>query len=185
MAALRVVRKQPNSRMCLVCGLKNPFGLKTDFFELENGELVAVFIGRLEHQSYPGRLHGGIATALLDETVGRAILMRSNEEIWGVTLEFSTTFRKPIPLGVELRVVGRVTDETPRSFSGTGELLLPDGSLAATGAGRYLKMPLKKIAEFDIEAQEWKVTPSSSDPESFTIAEPRPESGRSAKDIAP
>jgi uncharacterized protein (TIGR00369 family) len=151
--------------------MKNPLGLKTDFFELENGELVAVFSGRPEHQSYPGRLHGGIATALLDETIGRAILMRSEKEIWGVTLEFSTTFRKPIPLDVELRVCGRITEENPRSFRGTGELLLPDGAVAATGNGRYLKMPLEKIAEFDIEAQEWRVTPGASDPDEFTFAD--------------
>lgn len=175
MTTLRVVGKQPNSRMCFVCGLGNPFGLKTDFFELENGELVAVFTGRPEHQGYPGRLHGGIATAMLDETVGRAIMIRSDEEIWGVTLEFSTTFRKPIPLGIELRVIARITEETARSFRGTGELLLPDGTVAATGAGRYLRMPLSKIADFDIEAQQWKVTHRASDPKAFTFAQAKPD----------
>ena len=167
MTTVQVARKQPNSRMCLVCGLKNPFGLKSEFYELANGELVAVFSGRPEHQSYPGRLHGGLATALLDETIGRAILAGSDEEVWGVTLEFSTTFRKAIPLGVELRIRGRITENGGRVFKGTGELLLPDGTIAATGAGRYMKMPLAKIAEFDIEAQEWRVTPGVSDPEMF------------------
>ena len=31
-----VTGKQANSKMCLVCGLKNPFGLHTSFFELDN-----------------------------------------------------------------------------------------------------------------------------------------------------
>lgn len=176
MATVRVLRKQPNSRMCVVCGLKNPFGLLADFFELENGELVALFTGRQEHQSYPGRLHGGIATALLDETIGRAIMLRSTGTIWGVTLEFSTTFRRPIPLQTELRVLGRITDENTRSFRGTGELLLPDNTIAATGAGRYLKMPLERIADFDVEAQEWRVTPKPADPSEFTVNANNPES---------
>ena len=174
MTTVRVVRKQPNSRMCVVCGLKNPFGLLADFFELANGELVALFTGRQEHQSYPGRLHGGIATALLDETVGRAIMLRSTGAIWGVTLEFSTTFRRPIPLDTELRVVGRITDESARSFRGTGELVLPDNTVAATGTGHYLKMPLDKIADFDVDAQEWRVTPKPADPSEFTVDDGRP-----------
>lgn len=37
-----VKRKQPNSKMCMVCGLKNSFGLRAAFYELENDELMAV-----------------------------------------------------------------------------------------------------------------------------------------------
>ena len=123
----KVKRKQENSKNCLVCGLKNPYGLKASFFELENNELVCVFRPTDVHQSYPGRLHGGITTALLDETIGRAILGRYQETIWGVTVEFTTSFKKPVPLDQELRVVGRITNENSRFFEGTGEILLPDG----------------------------------------------------------
>ena len=105
----KVTGKQPNSKMCLVCGLKNPYGLKTFFYELENGELMSVCRLMEEHQSYPNRLHGGITTALLDETIGRAILIKSKGEIWGVTLEFTTRYKKPIPLDGELRVIERIT----------------------------------------------------------------------------
>ena len=103
----RVTAKQENSRMCLVCGLKNPFGLKASFYELENGELLAIFRPSEEHQSYPGRLHGGIATAILDETIGRSILMK-DRNMWGVTIRFNMRFRKPIPVDEEIRVIGRI-----------------------------------------------------------------------------
>jgi acyl-coenzyme A thioesterase PaaI-like protein len=159
-----VSRKQPNSRMCLVCGLKNPHGLFAAFYELANGELAALFTARQEHQGYPGRLHGGIATALLDETIGRAIMIRYRENFWGVTVEFTTRFLKPIPLETELRVVGRIVKEEGRYFEGTGEILLPQGDIAATGAGRYVKLPIERIADFDVEVQEWRVTSSPSDP---------------------
>ncbi len=56
----QVTGKQPNSKMCLVCGLKNRFGLRSFFYELDNDELLAVFKPMAEHQSYPSRLHGGI-----------------------------------------------------------------------------------------------------------------------------
>lgn len=167
--AHRVQAKQPNSKMCLVCGLKNPYGLKAFFYELESGDLVATFTGREEHQSYPGRLHGGIATAILDEAIGRAIRIRYGDTLWGVTVEITTRFKKPIPLHTRLSVRCRITQEDSRFFEGTGEILLPDGELAATGKGKYIKLPLEKIADFNVEEQEWKVTPSPDDPVDFAL----------------
>jgi len=163
----RVHRKQPNSRMCFVCGLKNEFGLKTFFYELENEEIVSTFTPRDHHQSYPGRLHGGAAAGVLDETIGRAIMMRYDADFWGVTLEIATKFRKPIPLDQQLRVVGRIVSEDSRLFEGTGEILLPDGTVAATATGKYIKLPLSKIGEFDAHREEWRITPSPLDPASF------------------
>jgi len=167
----RVARKQPNSKMCLVCGLKNPYGLKASFYELENSELVALFTPREEHQSYPGRLHGGITAGLLDETIGRAIMIKNREDFWGVTVEFTTRYKRPIPLDVEIRVVGRIVNDTGRFFEGTGEIILPDGEVAATGTGKYIKLPLEKIADFDVEAQEWRVNPLEKDPAEISLPE--------------
>lgn len=169
MAHHHVTGKQQNSKMCLVCGLKNPYGLKASFYELENKELVCIFKPSEVHQSYPGRLHGGITTALLDETIGRAIVMRYEEMMWGVTVEFTTKFKKPIPLNEELRVVGRITSDTGRFFEGTGEILLPNGEVAATGIGKYIKLPLEKIADFDATEQEWRVVQSEHDPKTVEL----------------
>jgi len=160
----KVTAKQRNSRMCFVCGLKNSAGLRAAFYELDSGELMAVFTAREEHQSYPGRLHGGISTSILDETIGRAILTSSGGETWGVTVEFSTKFKKPVPTDRPVRVVGRIVKEGSRIFEGTGEILLEDGSVAVEGQGRYIKMPLDSIADFDFDAQEWKVVPCADDP---------------------
>ncbi len=160
----RVTAKQENSRMCLVCGLKNQFGLKASFYELENEELLAIFRPSEEHQSYPGRLHGGIATAILDETIGRAILIK-DRNVWGVTINFSLRFRQPVPLDEEIRVIGRIDHIATRFFEGSGEILLPDGSVAVEGKGKFIKLPLDGIADFDAEEQEWKVIASPDDPE--------------------
>jgi len=169
MTQIRVVRKQPNSKMCLVCGLKNPGGLHASFHELETGELVALFTARDEHQSYPGRVHGGVVTALLDETIGRAIMTDRRDDFWGVTVEFTTKFKKPVPIGVELRVVGRIVSEEGRVFCGTGEILLPDGEVAATGEGNYVKLPLSRIADFDAEEQQWRVVDAAGGPAALDL----------------
>ena len=150
--------------MCLVCGLKNPLGLRAAFYDTETNEVVAIFTPAECHQSYPGRLHGGITAGILDEVIGRAINANREQTTWGVTMEFTVQLKKPIPLNVELRVIGRITRETSRTFEGAGELLLPDNTVAAFGRGKYFKLPVDKIADFDFEAQEWRVTTAPNDP---------------------
>lgn len=164
----KVIRKQKNSRRCLVCGLKNELGLKAAFYEIENGELVAIFKPIDQHQSYPERLHGGISAAILDETIGRAIMVNQNE-IWGVTIELNIKYKKPVPLNEELRVVGRITKDTSRLFEGTGEIILADGEVAVTATGKYMKMPIEKIAQFDDEDEDWRVVLTENDPSEIEI----------------
>lgn len=159
-----VVRKQHNSKMCFVCGVSNASGLQASFYETEDGCLVGLFTPKAEHQSYPGRLHGGIASTILDETIGRAIMI-GGDEVWGVTLELTVKYKKPVPLGVELKVVGRITEESNRLFYGTGEIILPDGSVAVTASGRYMKAPLQRIAGFDQDEMEWRVMQTDGDPD--------------------
>ena len=166
---VKVSRKQPNSKMCFVCGLKNAFGLKSRFYELESGELMAVFQPSSEHQGYPGRLHGGLAATILDETIGRAIMVAYSDNIWGVTVDFSMRLRKPVPIDREVRVISRIVSDGRRSFEGTGEIILEDGTVAIEGRGKYLKMDIDKIADFDHQDQEWQVVDLPDDPCRFQL----------------
>jgi len=165
----KVTGKQPNSKMCFVCGLKNKFGLNASFYETDKNELIALFKPCQEHQGYPGRLHGGIAAAILDETIGRTITTGKDNEIWGVTLEFNIKYKKPIPLDEEIKVVAKLTFEDKRLFEGTGKIMLSNGDVAATAEGKYLRLQIEKIADFDRDANEWKVVESETDPENIEI----------------
>jgi uncharacterized protein (TIGR00369 family) len=167
-----VTAKQHNSRMCFVCGLGNPAGLHAALYEVESGEVVALFTPGEQHQGYPGRLHGGIAATILDETIGRAIMVSSKGAVWGVTVEFTVRYRKPVPLDVELRAVGRIVKDATRFFEGTGEILLPDGTVAVEGHGRYLRMPLERISDTYAEREDWRVVASSDDPATIAVAGP-------------
>ena len=145
--------------MCFVCGERNPAGLHVHFYECDDGSVLARFTGADHHQGYPGRMHGGVITAVMDEAIGRAIMIKYGEAIWGVTAELTMRFRQAVPLGVELTVVGRITKESSRMFEGAGELYLPDGTVAVEGSGKYMKLPLEQIADFDAEREEWCVRP--------------------------
>jgi len=149
----RVLGAQNVSRMCLVCGRDNGASLKARFLELDTGELQGIFQPLPEHQSYPGRIHGGISSAMLDETIGRAINI-TDPEAWGVTVELTVRYRKPVPLDGEVRALARITRDSKRLFEGSGEIVLADGSVAVEATGRYMKLPIDRIAEGDFST-EW------------------------------
>ncbi len=165
----KIVTKQKNSKLCFVCGLKNDFGIHAHFYVTENQELIALFTPTEEHQSYPERMHGGIASAILDETIGRAILNKYETEVWGVTVELNLKFKKPVPLNQQLKVIGRITNENSRMFEGTGEIILPNGDIAVTAQGKYLKVPIEKITDFDVDDVEWKVVELEDDPKEIEL----------------
>ncbi|MFZ4523055.1 MAG: PaaI family thioesterase [Bacteroidales bacterium] len=168
-----VLKKQNNSKMCFVCGLQNDFGLHASFFETSANELVALIKPTEKHQSYPGRMHGGVAAAILDETIGRAIANGKSDQVWGVTLELTTKFRKPIPLDQELKIVGRVLSDGPRFFEGTGEIVLENGDIAVSAAGKYLKVPFDKITDAVMDDSDWFYNENMADPKEVEIPEKR------------
>jgi uncharacterized protein (TIGR00369 family) len=145
--------------MCFVCGESNPAGVHVHFYEQEDGSVLARFTGKEHHQGYPGRMHGGVITAVMDEVMGRAIMIRHGETVWGVTGELHIRFRRPVPLGVELTAMGRIASENNRLFEGSGELYLPDGTVAVEGAGKYIKLDISRIGEFDPVREQWYVRP--------------------------
>ncbi|MCK5129824.1 MAG: PaaI family thioesterase [Clostridiales bacterium] len=153
-------KKQPNAKHCFVCGVQNTFGIKAKFYEMENGELEAYFTPGDSHQSYPFRMHGGIAASILDEAIGRALQIKSPNE-WGITTDLKIKYRKPLPLHTELRAVCRITRDSRMMFEGTGEIYTPDGVVAVAAEGRYMKMSLDndELQNFLNEEDNWKVYP--------------------------
>jgi uncharacterized protein (TIGR00369 family) len=147
-----VLLAQNISRMCMVCGTENDAGLHARFLELEGGELLATFVPDERHQGYPGRLHGGIASTLLDEAIGRTVSV-SDPGAWGVTLELNVRYRKPVPLDEEVRALCRIVSDGGRIFEGTGEIMLADGTVAVEARGKYMRLPIDRIAEGDFSTQ--------------------------------
>jgi uncharacterized protein (TIGR00369 family) len=143
------------SKNCLVCGVENQYGLKTRFYETEQNEVIALFRPQDVHQSYPNITHGGISATILDETIGRAIMAFHDSETFGVTIELNVKYKRPVPYGVELKAIGRITKDSGRIFEGSGEIYLPDGSLAVTAAGKYMKRKLVQIADPGFVENEW------------------------------
>ncbi len=139
--------RQPISRYCYVCGRENPIGLRVQFYQQGN-QVMTRFTPCSEHQGYPDRMHGGIAATLLDETIGRAGFISG---YWTFTAKFEVKYRKPIPLGQEITIVGEVTRERGRMMEGRGEVRLADGSVAVEGSGLFVKLKPDELETLERE----------------------------------
>lgn len=150
---IKVINKQNNYKQCIICGVENPLSVGTVFYDLENRMCCSVFTFRDEHQSYPGRAHGGIIGGILDETIGRAA-KQYHVNTWAVTVNLNVKYHKPTPLNVELKCVGRIVKDRSRTFTGTGEIYLPNGEKCASAEITYVKLSEDKIADpTDIDAE--------------------------------
>lgn len=93
---MKVTKKQFNTRKCFICGMENERGVKAPFYEMEDKSVVSYVTFDELHQSYPGRVHGGIISAMLDEVAGRA-LWTLEPEAWAVTGSLNVRISSPRP----------------------------------------------------------------------------------------
>jgi acyl-coenzyme A thioesterase PaaI-like protein len=148
------MQKQPSSDNCFVCGRENPIGLKMRFYTDDDGCVYADYVPRAEHQSYPGVMHGGLITAMLDEIIGRTAIASN---LWCMTAKLEVRFKKPVPIDAPLKLKGTITKQTNRLIEGHGENRLADGTLAVEATGTYLRIPDDQIAQFQDAMDGWRV----------------------------
>ena len=60
-----------------------------------------------------------------------------------------------MPLDGDVRAVGRITKDSSRLFEGTGEIVLADGSVAVEASGKYLRLPIERIAGQGFDESQW------------------------------
>lgn len=149
---MKVVKKQTNSKNCIICGMSNPAGVKAPFYEMEDDSVVTLFSYSSEHQSYPGRVHGGMITCMLDELIGRVIWV-TDPTILAVTLDINVKFRKPVPYDTQLIGMGTVVKNGSRAYTGNACIKDMQGNVLAEGTATYYKMPAEKITNADMHEE--------------------------------
>ena len=140
--------------MCFVCGRENSIGLHMHFYAHTDGCVYADFIPREEHQSYPGIMHGGLVTTMLDELIGRTAIA---SDLWCMTAKLEIRFRKPVPIGEPLKLKGEITKKSSRLLQGRGEIRLADGTLAVEAIGTYLRIPDDQMEQYKTALEWWRV----------------------------
>lgn len=150
---MKVISRQDNSRMCLICGLDNNSGVKAPFYNMEDGSVASVFMFAPHHQSYPGRTHGGMISTMLDELMGR-VLWVDDYGKYAVTMNMSIKFRKPVPYNVPLKARAYTTKSTSRYYIAKGQIFDENNNILAEGEGSYFILPPDKVVDGEIDIHE-------------------------------
>ncbi len=149
---------QPNSRHCFACGLENPVGLKLRFFRITDGEVRAEFFPPEHYEGYPGVLHGGIAASMLDEAAARAH-MGGEPSRFLYTAKLEIRYRRTIPMGRRLHVVGRATGNRGRVAQSWAGIYDESDALLAEAKAVLMDIPDEMFEGGDLEKLGWKVYP--------------------------
>jgi uncharacterized protein (TIGR00369 family) len=150
--------KQPNSNHCFVCGRQNPYGLHLVFHEITPGEVTVEYTVPEQFQGYPGVVHGGVVAAMLDEVIGR-VHMGGFPPRFMFTARLDIRYRKNVPVGKPLRIIGRAINSRERTATAAGQIFGPEGDLLAEAEGMLVNVPEDLVDNVDLESLGWKVDP--------------------------
>jgi uncharacterized protein (TIGR00369 family) len=152
------MRKQKNSRGCFLCGLENEFSLKMKWYEDHQARQIRSKVTVPDHfNGYHGVVHGGIVSAILDETAGRSVMLNSGEDALMVALKLEVNFRRPTPTSTPLTVIGWVIKQAANRAQVAGEIRLSDGTLTAECKAVVVRPPKEILDNGENEKPYWKV----------------------------
>ena len=157
-------KPQPNSKMCFICGMENPVGLKLRIYEAEPGVIETTYTAPEHFQGYPGMLHGGIVATIIDEISGRAFVGPTENPRFMFTAKLEVKYRKNVPIGKPLRIVGKAGQDKGRSAeSWAGIYEAETGELLAEGNTLLVNVPQDRLEIANLEEMGWKVYPEGQD----------------------
>ena len=136
----------PRSDDCFVCGIKNPHGLKLEFFAQEN-EVRAEFKSEPEKSGFKGIMHGGIITAILDEVMGWAPALAKKRMC--MAAEITIRFVKPVPIGTELIAIGKFSQDRKRIWEAEGILTDKNQNIYSRASGKYIPLSDDETRKID------------------------------------
>ena len=130
-------------RMCFACGQMNDRGLHMEF-RREGDRTICDYTPCDYQQGFPGRMHGGVVTTLIDEAMGWAVYHAS---AWGATARLNVRFRAPIRLDEPLRIEAWVTRDRARLIELRADVRDARGKLLAEGEGSFMKLDERSAGE--------------------------------------
>lgn len=119
---------------CVACAPAHPFGLKLDFRDVGGGVVRASFGCSDTFEGYPGNIHGGIISTLLDEAMAICLVFQN---LKGVTAELVVKFKAPVLVNREASVDAKVTRDLYPLFL-TEANLVQDGVVKATASAKFI-----------------------------------------------
>ena len=150
---------QPNSKMCFLCGLENPIGLKLRIYQTEPGVIETTFTAPEYFQGYPGVLHGGIVATILDEISGRAQMGDPSAPRFMFTAKLEVKYRKNVPTGQPLKIIGKAGRVKGKMAEGWAGIYNEQAILLAEANTMLINVPDDMLEHANLEQLGWKVYP--------------------------
>lgn len=150
------LNKQPNSDHCFICGRKNPHGLYMSFYDNGANEVISEYSVSEDYQSYPGIVHGGIVATMLDEVVGRVSMIGDHHHFM-MSVKLEVKYRHPVPTNTPLKIIGRIVKMRGRLGKAVGEVVLPDGTVAAESTMTLADVPAAMLEGVNLAALGWRI----------------------------
>ena len=135
----------PHSSGCFLCGEENRSGVQARFF-VEGGEVVGRVVLPAHLNGYRDVAHGGVVSALLDETMGWAATAFGRTHPMYVTGELTVKFLYPVPVREEVEVRSRLVEDAGRLAYCEGEIRC-GGKVCARAKGKFVPMSPEGTAE--------------------------------------
>jgi uncharacterized protein (TIGR00369 family) len=135
----------PHSSGCFLCGEENRSGVRARFF-VEGNDVLGKVNLPLHLNGYKDVAHGGVVSALLDETMGWAATVFGKTHPMYVTGELTVKFLSPVPVGAEIEVRSRLVEDAGRLAYCEGEIL-HGGKVCARARGKFVPMSPEGTAE--------------------------------------
>jgi uncharacterized protein (TIGR00369 family) len=141
-----------------VCGPENPLGLGARWeSDVGQGEVRASLEIPEHFNGFPGTVHGGVLTALLDEAAVRTALLEGGFDDLMVTAKLEVAFRRPTPTRTPVVVVARIVRRSASRVLAEAEIRLPDGAVTAHAEALLTRPPAEVAAAWESEREHWKV----------------------------
>ena len=150
---------QPNSKMCFICGLENPIGLKLSIYQTAPGVIESSYTAPEHFQGYPGVLHGGIVATILDEISGRAQMGDPSAPRFMFTAKLEVKYRKNVPTGKPLKIIGKAGKSKGKMAEGWAGIYDEQGTLLAEANTLLINVPDDLLEPTNLEQLGWKVYP--------------------------
>jgi len=128
----------PGHGSCFVCGNTNPHSIGIIWQKNPNGRIESSFVFNIHQQGPPGFVHGGASAAVMDEAMGTAVWQGGYR---AATVHLELDYRKPIPIGEEIRIEGWLFSEEIDSVTARGIIYLSDGIIAVEARAKYVNAP--------------------------------------------
>jgi acyl-coenzyme A thioesterase PaaI-like protein len=129
---------------CFACGTENAKGLNLQFYRTGDAVCTDITLDR-HHEGWENIAHGGILSALLDETMSWTIIFF--KRTFFVTRKMETKYIKPVIVGRPICVKGYITDDRkPPKIMAKADICDDEDHVLVKGVGEFIQLPEKRLS---------------------------------------